>query len=236
MVDGVVQTLLSLSSCDSEVVRHTNEKHKIEASLQTKSQQVEAKRKQVQELETHNKELKLREQVEQHRLRDEQTRITERKKQLATVAGTKAQKLIEREIDIASRMLQVNEERALKAIEAAAEVEKSLTEARGALENIQAEFEGVQAETSKSIEDLSVKIAGVNAERLQFYSKLEDRLQKLYNRVKVRYPADPVAVAKSGSCMSCFRALPPQTYNQILAGNNLIQCPGCSRILVPANE
>ena len=51
-------------------------------------------------------------------------------------------------------------------------------------------------------------------------------------RVNTRYPGEAVAAANKGSCRSCFRALPAQTYNQVLAGNILIQCPGCSRILV----
>jgi len=67
-----------------------------------------------------------------------------------------------------------------------------------------------------------------------FLTELEAGTLRLYERVRAKYPAQPVAVADNGSCSACFRSLPPQLFNEVLQGEKILQCPGCARILVAA--
>ena len=101
---------------------------------------------------------------------------------------------------------------------------------------LQSQYDEEHPEMEKELKVLNKEISGFDKKKDKQLDNLEDRIRNLYLRVQTRYQADPVALAAKNSCRSCYRALPHQTYNQVLAGNMLMQCPGCSRILVHTGE
>jgi predicted nucleic acid-binding Zn-ribbon protein len=45
-----------------------------------------------------------------------------------------------------------------------------------------------------------------------------------------------VVEARDGSCLGCNMQLPPQLYNSLFRGDDLITCPHCQRVLVLRRE
>ena len=87
------------------------------------------------------------------------------------------------------------------------------------------------------VEKQTAKLAKKRAKLVASIEEIDKRIVPLYERISTRYRGTSVSVAIEGSCRSCFRALPYQLYNQVLAGNSMLQCPGCSRLIVcPPNE
>jgi uncharacterized protein len=176
--------------------------------------------------------------TEERKLKEEEVKIVERRKQLTSLGGAKSAKLVERELDIAKRIMETLEQNVLEAISAMEELSgkrdillKEVEELKEKRDSLQKEVDDLLSVSEKEIESL-------RKERKDILLTLDARLQMLYKRVESRYRGDAIALAESGSCRSCFRALPAQTFNQVIAGYNLIQCPGCSRILVhvPAEQ
>ena len=58
-----------------------------------------------------------RQALEEHRLKDEEKKIVDRRKQLSAIGGAKSAKLMERELDIATRVLQTMEQNAVQTLE-----------------------------------------------------------------------------------------------------------------------
>ena len=148
------------------------------------------------------------------------------------MSGAKVAKLVEREIDIANRTLETLESSALKAVEETESLEGNLKEMKESLESLEKELEDMGAEIENGIKNADKEISSSAKEREKFLGKLPDGLFRLYKRVQTRYPAGAVSLAIEGACNTCHRALPLQTYNQIMAGNDMMQCPSCARILV----
>lgn len=232
MNSKVTKHLLSLSEVDKDYFAAMERKSALERHREMSASDLQERRQRLGECEVAFKEGTLKQVLEEHRLRDEEKKIVERRKQISAMGGAKGAKVMEREVDIASRTLQAMEERALKAMEETAELEAKLNELRTGLEQQEAQFEEEAPKIEAEVANLDQSIAALKKDRQKNLSNLDDRLARLYERVTTRYPGSAIAYAKNGSCRSCFRALPHQTYNQILAGNALIQCPGCSRILV----
>ncbi len=228
----VTQNLLALSQLDEKILNLTNQKNELVSRRDVFVSEISERRERLKEAEVAHKEGRLKQVFEEHRLRDEEAKIVERRKKLSTIAGAKVSKLLEREIDVASRTLQSLEEQAVKALESLDVLEQQLAEQKSTLEQLELQFESENQDIEKKLTDLEKLLSSANDEREKIVSHLDERLARLYKRVRSRYLGSAIAVASNGSCRSCFRALPPQTYNQILAGNLLIQCPGCSRILV----
>ena len=235
MGKSITDSLIALCKVDAEIHEQTSQKNSLVTARDSLAGDLNIRRRRLAELETAHKEGTLRQVMEQHKLRDEQEKIVHRRKQLTAVGGAKVAKFVEREIDIASRSLQAMEERAIKALEEVDQLEGQLQEQREALEKLELEFENFNQETTERLVKIEKELKSLSPDREKATALIDDRLMRLYTRVRSRYPGDAVATAADGACTSCYRALPSQTYNQILAGNMLIQCPGCSRIMVAAS-
>lgn len=236
MGQRVSQQLLRLSHLDGKIFQLSTNKTELETRRESYVNAISQGRTRLSSWEQAHKEGRLKQVMEEHRVRDEHEKIVERRKQLSSIGGARVGKLMEREIDISSRTLQLMEERAIKALEEVDAIETQLAAMRGGLEKIESDFEAENQQIETGLTEIIAELKGYSQEREQAAAALDDRMLRLYSRVKSRYPSDAVSVADSGACRSCFRSLPAQTYNQILAGNIYIQCPGCSRILIQSES
>jgi predicted nucleic acid-binding Zn-ribbon protein len=232
----VSEALLSLSELDKEAVALGTQQEEIEERSERISGQLSLYEEQLSLKEQSLQESSARRQMEESRLQEEEKRIAERRRQLTEIGGAKSAKLVEREIDIATRSMEGLEERALLALKDSESLEQEVEQLRSAVEELKSQVEQDGPGLDTELDGVKKELSKVEKKRSTLVDKLDTRLKNLYSRVRRRYPSDAVAVAKAGACRSCFRALPSQTYNQIIAGNMLIQCPGCSRILVYGGE
>jgi predicted nucleic acid-binding Zn-ribbon protein len=224
--------LLELRQTDSKIIALESE---IKA-LHKESQNI-LERLDVNQKALHTVEVKLEAAAKTHnheeeRLKEEERKILERRKALSTIGGNKSAKLAQRELDIAKRIVETLETNVLNALGILEDLQKK----RAALVAIVDELKelsiskGAEAEAkAKEEED---EVISLKAKRQAALDSLDPILASLYKRVEGRYRGDAIAETEASSCKTCFRALPNQTYNQVLAGYNLMQCPGCSRILV----
>lgn len=77
----------------------------------------------------------------------------------------------------------------------------------------------------------------------KLYSMRDDMAEKLSDSVYYKYEyiaerKEGIAVAKVelGHCIICNMAIPPQMYNELIRGDQLMTCPACHRILAHTEE
>ncbi len=230
--DKVGKTLSSLSEVDKQIAQFVNRRTNIanqESSYKEEMIQVDSR---LDELTILLEEAQTKHSAEELRLKEEEEKIIERRKQLTTIGGAKSAKLVERELDIATRTLEELEKTATAAFEELDNVKAQMADIADRKSALVQSLEELTTETGPELEEIGKNVTKLSKQRDTQLKKLEPRLQGLYSRVNERYPGEAVAKAAEGSCQSCYRFLPQQRYNQIMAGNLLIQCPGCSRILV----
>lgn len=228
--------LLTLCQADKRVHLLTYRKKEIEVQRNQFLAELQSQRQQLAQFQALYQEQSSTQVTESNRLRDEEQKIVNRRKQLSTFGGAKIAKLVEREIDLASRTLEMLEERALKSLENLDQSEKQYQEQQRKVEELELAFESENQSTDAILLEVQQELRLAEEGRQSLIISLDERIRRLYERVAARYPGEAVAIAEAGSCKSCFRALPPQTFQQVLAGNSLLQCPGCSRILVVSVE
>lgn len=228
----VTKTLFSLSETDKELQSLVVQRKQFEERRATVLAELAVAKERVERLEGQYRESASRKALEEHRLKDEEQKIIERRKQITALGGAKSAKLMERELDIATRVLQSMEQNAAASSQEVERLEGELQASKAKVEALESEYDTLSQETETSLKELEKNISRLDSTREKHLEKLELRLKNLYRRVSSRYPGQAIAICRNGACRSCFRALPAQLYNQVLAGNMLLQCPGCSRILV----
>ncbi len=137
----VTENLLKLRDVDNKIHLLAVEKKQITSERELLATDVQTSRKRVAEFESAHKDGRLKQVMEEHKLRDEQEKIINRRKQLSALGGMKAAKLVEREIDVAARSLQQMEERSMKALEQVDELEIQLQGFRTHLDQLELNFE-----------------------------------------------------------------------------------------------
>ena len=228
--------LFELSEKDHQIVVLHSKRSELEESRERFVGELSEAKEMLSRLEQELEESSARQSMDEGRLKDEEARIIDRRKQLTGIGGAKAAKLVEREIDIAAKSMEALESRVLDSVGEVERLESQVAELREKVEEMEAQFEEEEPGRQKDLKGIDKEVGSLSTSRDKVINKLDARLKALYVRVSSRYPGDAVAVAKAGACRSCYRALPPQTYNQVMAGNSLLQCPGCSRILVFGGE
>ena len=62
--------------------------------------------------------------------------------------------------------------------------------------------------------------------------ELPASLLKRYNSLREQRRGQALAIARDGFCQGCNMHLPPQLYNSLFKGEELLACPHCQRVLI----
>lgn len=106
-----------------------------------------------------------------------------------------------------------------------ASLEDNQTELAG---NVAAEKVVVQ----ENIARLEEGIAQDFAAREEVVKVLPPMMLKRYGRLREQRRGIAVVEARDGSCLGCNMQLPPQLYNSLFRGDEIITCPHCQRVLL----
>lgn len=229
--------IVELSEVDAVIARATGDKKKLEAdALKRKKSYVDLSEV-VNLKQKVAKDKKAQYVKEENALKEERQKIGERRKGLASHNSYKVQQAAEKELDFAARQVNLKEEALLGSL---AEVEASEKEAQTFVDKLSAvrkeleEFLNEAKQTLPSIED---RLSRQTARRQELITQIDSKILQQYERVRSKYPYDPVvAVAPNSSCSSCYMNIGPQIILKISEPRSLTNCPGCNRILYLSRE
>lgn len=233
-----LRKLIEIGELDSVLSRITAERRQIEEKLKGKKQALTKAHKALQEKkgEAELKTSSLRK--EEKRLKDEQSKLVERRKALSSFSNYKLQQAAEREIEGVSKQLSAQESTIVASMDSVEKLNQELTALQEGYDGLSKEFDEFEKESTETLSTLEERFADKSKMRDELFGDIDTEILRVYKRTQQRYPSDPLVPVKNNSCSGCFMQLPPQNYNELLAGQKLVQCRGCGRILflLPATE
>ena len=143
---------------------------------------------------------------------------------------------VSKEITVARKQKAEMEEQILQKI---GRIDELKSEIAGLEENraaLQANIAEQKAEVQARIDTLEEGIAKDNAVRDEIVKGLPSSVIRRYTLLREQRRGLAVAEAKGGSCLGCNMNLPPQLYNSLFRGDDLITCPHCQRMLLLHQE
>ena len=179
----------------------------------------------VVQLEQEKEELEAGQAAEQENIRRSETNMKE-------IKTNKEYQAVGREIAAARRQ--------------AAEIEEQTLQKIGLIDDLNTEIAALnghscrtgtkhlptprekQAEIDKIQQDIDEDVA----RREAITKELPAGLVKRYNALREQRRGQAVAIARDGYCLGCNMNLPPQLYNSLFRGDELISCPHCQRMLI----
>jgi predicted nucleic acid-binding Zn-ribbon protein len=233
-------SIIAIGKVDGSLARIAAERRKIEQTLKEKKTAIQQKNTEHQTYQKAISEKKSQYSKEEKFIRDEREKLTARRKALGSHNSYKVQQAAEREIEHASRQLDAREESALVILEECSKLEAGGKQVGDAFAALTAAFTTLESESRDTLGTLEQREAELHQQRESLAQGVDAGLMTAYNRVRDRFPMDPVVVLHSNfTCSGCFMQLGPQTALQLSKGDGIIKCRGCGRILFlsePADE
>ncbi|HEY8172886.1 MAG TPA: C4-type zinc ribbon domain-containing protein [Dehalococcoidia bacterium] len=138
---------------------------------------------------------------------------------------------LQADIDQLKRQLSATEDRDLEALTAveAAEAERRIAAAE--VDALESAWRDEQTELRDRVARLRSEIADYEEQREERLEYVDSSLLPTYDQLRRAHQGRAVAKLDRNLCLGCRISLPVSTVNKARAGNALVQCPNCERIL-----
>lgn len=152
--------------------------------------------------------------------------------QLYSVKTNKEYDALQMEIQAQKNRISELEDAILQLISEAEAEQETLGTMRGETETLVERFgeerTALESRLSAVDEDVAVKMD----ERKRMAMRVENRVLKVYDRIRRNLRGMTVVPVKKGACSGCFYVIPLQVVMQIRQGHRLVSCESCGRILI----
>lgn len=92
-------------------------------------------------------------------------------------------------------------------------------------------FEKDKQEIEKSLDELERQSSALQKLREKYSNLVDPELLKKYNILREHRNGEGICAVIKGTCQVCHMEIPPQKFNELIKGVNLMTCPNCNRIM-----
>jgi predicted nucleic acid-binding Zn-ribbon protein len=163
-------------------------------------------------------------------------KLHERRQGVTALGGAKIQQAALREIGADERSCDAHELKLLQEEDRYLTLEGEIPGLLLQQVELQRAYEEALAERTGTLETLAYREERLIKERIGFTATLTTSDLTAYDRVKERYPMDPLVAVEDGACSGCGSTLSPQHLVALKRGERMIQCVDCGRVLTDTQE
>lgn len=197
----------------------------IEQAREAAREELDLLQARVAELEQEKGELEGSLATERENIRRSETNLKE-------IKTNKEFQAVGREITAARKQSSELEERILQKIAQLEELNGEIASKAANLDELEQNTTIRRDEKQTEINAIQTDIDADAERRAAITKDLPANLIKRYDSLRSQRRGQALAVARDGYCLGCNMNLPPQLYNSLFRGDDLISCPHCQRVLV----
>lgn len=229
VLDGLQELDLKIDSLNGDVKSLEEGVAALEAEIADAESSIQARNEELAALEDEKR------QIEEN-LAAEIENISRSEVRLKEIKTQKEYQAVSKEITTAKKLKTELEEQVLQKI---TQIDEVRTDVNGRQENLQLLTQNIgerKAELVGQIDQLKSAMAEENTAREDAVKALPASVVRRYTLLRQQRRGIAVVEAREGCCSGCNMNLPPQLYNSLYRGEDLITCPHCQRILVMRQE
>ncbi len=167
-----------------------------------------------------------------HEVEASRTRKRESETKLQSVKTNDEYRALLKEIEAAKESMQRWEETIAQALEEEAAAKRTGSTVAGELQLKETAAGEEAARFEESLAAARLEQRELIAKRIALIARLSVPVRSKYERLWTSKGDTAIVGVHQGACDGCHYNLPPQTVNEVRAGQRLILCEGCGRILV----
>lgn len=226
-----IEQLVSLQVIDLEIDQIDNEIKKEQELLDDRISALAEREERIKGLDSSIENLEKERRTLEDEMTDKIANVKERQSKMMQVQTSREQTALLKEIEDAKKNVKENEEKIVSIMEQVETLTTEVTEEKNILKT---EKTLVAEETEK----VRATIEQINKGKKTKHNKREKQAQQInssmihkYDILRDRRNGLAVVNVLGGVCQGCFMNLPPQQYNILLRGDQLLDCPSCQRMI-----
>jgi predicted nucleic acid-binding Zn-ribbon protein len=227
-----LEMLEQLQEIDLRIDSLKNGQSGLHGEMNVIEQGLDAAREELAGLDSRIAQLEQEKGEREGLLATEQENITRSESHMKEIKTNKEFQAIGREISAARKQTAELEEHILRTI-------GQIEELKGESVAKSASLAELEQNTAQRRQDKLAEITATQkdidadlARREEITKQLPANLVKRYNSLRGQRRGQAVAIARDGYCLGCNMNLPPQLYNSLFRGDEMISCPHCQRVLI----
>ncbi|MGI9536344.1 MAG: zinc ribbon domain-containing protein [Desulfocapsaceae bacterium] len=230
-MNELIEQLVALQEIDLVIDKIDGEIKQEQDGLDGRISSLVEREGRISEQETLIDELEKERRTLDDEMADKIAHVKERQSKMMQVQTSREQTALLKEIEDAKRNVKENEEKIVSIMEQVENLNTETTEEKNILKTEKSLVDEEKVKVKTVIDKLSKgkktkknkrdKQAGaVNGSMIQKYEILRERRNGL-----------AIVNVLDGVCQGCFMNLPPQKYNMLLRGDQVLECPSCQRLI-----
>ena len=171
-----------------------------------------------------------RDQLERD-VEDAGLKIKKSKNKLMMVSNSREHQAMIREIDNLEKLNRGREEEKVSIIEEIGRQEEGLAEVRKEYAAIQEEISQKKKHINQKLQSSRERLTVLQGQRGQAEEVIPKPILSRYHFIRARLSQPVVVAVDQGICKGCNISIPPQTFNVLQKGEQILSCPNCHRII-----
>jgi predicted nucleic acid-binding Zn-ribbon protein len=230
-LNELIEQLVALQEIDLVIDKIDGEIKQEQDGLDGRISSLVEREGRISEQEALIEELEKERRTLEDEMADKIAHVKERQSKMMQVQTSREQTALLKEIEDAKKNVKENEEKIVSIMEQVENLTTETTEEKNILKTEKSLVNEEKKKVKTVIDELSKgkktkknkrdKQAGaVNGSMIQKYEILRERRNGL-----------AIVNVLDGVCQGCFMNLPPQKYNMLLRGDQVLECPSCQRLI-----
>ncbi len=226
-----IKLLIKLQECDNRISKIRKKMEESPLKIKELEQELEGFEGDVQESLERLEDLKKERREVERGIDDLENKKQKSQVKLSSISSNKEYRAALKEIDDIDQEKSRLEDRAIELMEEMDRLEAECKDKKKELEARKSEFEKSKKAVEKELKTLETELKGLENERKGFCSEIEEQLLKKYDLLRSKKGGLAISAVVSGVCQTCHMGIPPQKFNELIRGDELMSCPNCNRII-----
>lgn len=226
-----IQQLVELQKVDDEIFEVQQREDwapRYLQELEEKFAAVEARRNRVLDKLDHLKEQQKRVSLE---MDDENARLKKSRNKLMQVANSREYQAIQREMDSMEKISRNREEEKIALLEELQMSTQAQEEVDREYEALRQELEEKRASLAETLKEANEQLAVLDKKRIAASKYIPIPVFQRYEFIRNRLEHPVIVEVDEGICSGCHIAIPPQTFIDLQASQQILNCPNCQRLI-----
>ncbi len=223
--------LIALQDIDLLIKKLDDEMSADYADLEKRQISIAEKREQLGDHTTMIEEGEQRRRELEAEIEDEIVHIKDRQTKLMNVQTNREYQSLLKEIEEAKKLNKTRETEIVDLMEQAESLQTKITEEG----NVCRAEDELLNEAKEKVDTLA---AGIDKKKVKFQKKrntqakkIKDSLLRRYDQLRSKRNGLAITGVTKGVCRGCFMNIPPQQFNEVLRGEQILSCPTCQRLM-----
>jgi hypothetical protein len=223
--------LIQLQECDNKIAKVLQAKEQAPLKTQKLEDDVKAMEAQFKADEDQMEAFKKDRRQLEREIQELDGKVEKSSAKLTQIKSNKEYTAALKEIDDLKTIKFQTEEKAIQMMETAEELERKCKGQKDTLKTLKDQCEKDKDAIRKELLELEKELATLQKERSQLCCDFDQMLLKKYLFLRERKGGLAISSVVTGVCQTCHMGIPPQKFNELIRGNDLMTCPHCNRII-----